>query len=261
MSAVVKHAETAPAETSAHNILSVIERAALNPDIDIEKMQRLLDMQERIIARQAKDAYQAAFSAMQPELPVIEERGGIKDRNGNVQSTYALWEDVNTAIRPVLAKHGFGLSFRTKTAEKIHVTGVLSHKDGHSEETTIELMADVSGSKNAVQAIGSSVSYGKRYTAFALLNLSSTFSEDGDGQSAIKRPTSAGMKRALEELRQELSECMTEVAVDNLAKAWGRKMNNEGWPPEDDEHSFRSEVRRRFAAHREYLESITPMED
>jgi hypothetical protein len=74
--------------------------------VDIDKLERLLEMQERVIARNARAAYYSALAQMQPGLPVVTERGGIKDRNGNVQSTYALWEDVNEAIRPILAEHG-----------------------------------------------------------------------------------------------------------------------------------------------------------
>lgn len=172
-----------PASESAA-IIQVIERAAMNPDVDIDKMERLLEMQERIMQRNAKAAYAADLSRMQPELPVIAERGGIKDRSGNVQSTYALWEDINDAIKPVLARYGFALSFRTGQEDgRIVVTGVLSHRDGHSEETTMHLPTDTSGSKNAVQAVGSSISYGKRYTAAALLNITSR-GEDDDGKSA-----------------------------------------------------------------------------
>ena len=65
---------------------------------------------------------------------------------------------------------------------KITVTGVLGHRDGHSEESTIPLPHDSSGSKNAVQAVGSSTSYGKRYTATLLLNIR-TKGEDDDGKS------------------------------------------------------------------------------
>jgi hypothetical protein len=63
---------------------------------------------------------------------------------------------------------------------QISVTGVLSHRAGHAEETTIVLPHDSSGSKHAVQAVGSSTSYGKRYTAGLLLNLTSR-GEDDDG--------------------------------------------------------------------------------
>jgi hypothetical protein len=117
---------------------------------------------------------------MQPDLPVIVERGRIDIGRGKPQS-YALWEDINETIKPVLAKHGFSLSFRTGQEDgKIIVTGILSHREGHSERTTMHLPTDTSGSKNAVQAVGSSTSYGKRYTAAALLNLTSR-GEDDDG--------------------------------------------------------------------------------
>lgn len=171
-------------------IIQVIERAAMNPAVDIEKMERLLAMQERVMARNAKAAYVEALAEMQPELPVIVERGEIKHGdNKPVQSRYALWEDINEAIKPVLAKHGFALSFRTgREGDRIIVTGVLSHRLGHTEDTTMHLPIDASGSKNAVQAVGSSTSYGKRYTAMALLNLTSR-GEDDDGKAAGLGPT------------------------------------------------------------------------
>jgi hypothetical protein len=147
-------------------IIQVIERAALNPDVDIDKMERLLQMQERVMDRQAMMAYSAAMAAMQTELPSIEERG--QTNNG----CYATLEDIVDTVRPILQTHGFAVSFRIQTQERgIQVTGVLMHKDGHREETSMLLPADMSGNKNAVQAFGSSTSYGKRYVLCALLNI------------------------------------------------------------------------------------------
>ena len=203
-----REAETAPAPASeSAAIFSMIERAARDPNVDIEKMERLMQMQERVMERSAKAAYAQALAEMQPELPVIQKRGGIRDRSGNVQSRYALWEDINDAIKPVLAKHGFAISFRVGREEgAITVTGVLSHRDGHSEETTIALPVDTSGSKNAVQAVGSSTSYGKRYTAQALLNLTSRDGgeRDDDGRAAgAPEPISQAQ---LDELRDLIDE-------------------------------------------------------
>jgi hypothetical protein len=183
MNAVVKQ-ETKTDQITEYSggLLDVIARAARDPSVDIDKMERLIAMQERVQVRDAAISFNSALAELQVKLPVIAERGGIKDRNGNVQSTYALWEDVNEAIRPLLAEHGFALRFRVeRTSDQISVTGILSHRDGHSEETTLSLPTDGSGSKNAVQAVGSSTSYGKRYTAFALLNITST-GEDDDGK-------------------------------------------------------------------------------
>lgn len=202
-------------------IIRVIERAALNPEVNIDKMERLLQMQERVLDRQSLMAYSSAMAAMQTELPSIAERG--KGNNGH----YATLEDIVDTVRPILQRHGFAVSFRIQTQERgIQVTGVLMHRDGHREETSMLLPADVSGNKNAVQAFGSSTSYGKRYVLCALLNIT-TRGQDDDGHAAapIKRITSfqAG------QLRQLIVQCPT------TTQEWfiGRYGNAEQVPQSD----------------------------
>lgn len=201
--AAVEPAKLSPAPAGGESaILSIIERAARDPNVDIDKMERLMAMQERAIAQRAQAAFAAAFADMQPELPSIAERG-----KGHGTVTYALWEDINDAIKPVLAKHGFGLRFEVgRSCDRLTVTGVLMHRDGHSERTMMELPADTSGSKNAVQAVGSSTSYGKRYVASALLNLTSRLKEDRDDDArASGGPVCINDEQA-EKLRTRLTE-------------------------------------------------------
>lgn len=222
MSAVQERREQAVVPTSdAAAIIQVIERAARDPNIDIDKMERLLQMQERIVARQAKAAYADALSRLQPTLPIIGERGSIKNNSGAVQSRYALWEDIVGVITPLLAAQGFSLSFRTGNKDgRIQVTGVLAHREGHSEETSLDLPADTSGSKNAVQAVASSVSYGKRYTAGALLNLRSGEADD-DAQSAVQPPTLsanqiANIEALISEVGADKERFLKYLKVDSL---------------------------------------------
>ncbi len=173
-------------DVDATTLLQVIARAAANPAVDIDKMMRLMEMQERIIERNAKAAYARDLAEMQPNLPTIDRKGKIvitdKTNAKNViQSTpYALYEDIGEAVRPVLAAHGFALTHRTGQSSdgRITVTGILSHREGHSEETTITLQHDRTGSKNAVQAIGSSIQYGRRYTTLLILNITSRAPHD-----------------------------------------------------------------------------------
>lgn len=178
MSAVIRKQEIPEPASDAANMLTVIARAAADPACDLDKMERLMAMHERMMGRQAQAEFADSLASMQAELPSIGERGDAAGRY-----KFALWEDINQAIKPILQKHGFALSFRTDTANGITVTGVLSHRNGHREETSITLPADASGNKNAVQAVASSVSYGKRYTAGALLNLTS-HGEDDDAFAA-----------------------------------------------------------------------------
>jgi hypothetical protein len=196
--------QVAQAEAPAPvNMLEVISRAAANPAVDVDKMERLMLMQERLLAKQAEAAFNADLALMQPELPVISHRGEILNKAGQVASTYALWEDINDAIRPILAKHGFALTFKVgQEGTNRVVTAFLRHREGHKEETTLALPLDTSGFKNDVQAVGSSLSYAKRYTAMALLNITTT-GEDDDGQRAGADFISADQKDELIALIKE----------------------------------------------------------
>ena len=172
--------ESMPAAVSeSATILSVIQRAAADPQCDIEKMERLMAMHERMQDRQAGAAFNTAMAAMQSELPSIAERG-----TGHNNARYALLEDINDVVKPIMQRHGFAVSFKVEHhAGGINVTGILMHAAGHREQTTMLLPNDTSGSKNAVQAVGSAVSYGRRYVICALLNIT-TRGADDDGYAA-----------------------------------------------------------------------------
>lgn len=196
----------------ATTVLQVIQKAASDPNCDIEKLERLMQMHERFQARQAEQQYAEAMAAMQQELPSIGERG---DANGRY--TYALWEDINEKLKPILAKHGFSISFRMPRCEKgIEVEGVLTHRGGHSERTTIVLPADTSGNKNAVQAVASSVSYGKRYTAGALLN----FTTHGEDDDAFRAAAAANdYERIAAQYQASIDAIKLGIAEEDLSKA------------------------------------------
>lgn len=116
----------------AGNYLSMIERAAKDPAIDIDKMERLLAMAERMEERNAVQQFNSAFSAMQKDLPVIVAETVIPNRG-----KYARFEDVMRQIQPMLTSHGFAVSFNQDADEKrIKVTCNLHHIGGHSEANT-----------------------------------------------------------------------------------------------------------------------------
>ena len=204
-------------------IISMIERAARDPSVDIDKFERLMAMKERAEAAFAKKAYDSAFAKMQPHIPTINQQGKIVVRNKErpdviQQSTpYALMADINEAVKPILGEYGFGLSHRTGTTPegKISVTGILSHEAGHREETTMVLAHDSTGSKNAVQAVGSSITYGIRNTTRLLLNITSRAPQDmradDDGAAA------GGTEEISEEQFHEISARMTALRVNTPA--------------------------------------------
>lgn len=195
--------------SDASDFVSMLERLAKDPAVDPTKLHSILDVRERIMAKSAEQAFNTAFAEMQGEMPVITKTGEIKV-SGVVRSTYAKFEDINEAVKPILQKHGFSVTFKVETKDKVTVTGILMHKAGHREQTEITLDSDTSGSKNTVQATGSSVAYGKRYTLSALLNISTT-DDDDDGESGGKAIASC-WKGPRERARYSLE----------LQRAWGK---------------------------------------
>lgn len=177
----IEAGEIIPQSESAQ-LIDMIGRLASDPNSDIDKMERLMAMREKVQQREAEIAFNDALSAMMPEIPAIEERGEIEFK-GKIQSTYALWEDVNEIIKPILSKHGFSLNFKTKTSPEIVVVGILRHRLGHKDTAEFTASADTSGSKNSIQGIKSTISYAKRTTADALLNIT-THGQDDDAFSA-----------------------------------------------------------------------------
>lgn len=160
------------------SVLATISRLALDPKCDMEKLERLMALQERMEAKSALEAFNAAFAEMQCEMPSVEKR----TENAHTKKMYADLDDINFAVRPVMAKFGFGVSFKiVNQANGVSITGILMHKAGHREETTMILPLDVGAGRSAVQSVGSTTTYGKRYVMCALLNITSGDDNDNDG--------------------------------------------------------------------------------
>src|SRR5688572_29901797 len=101
--------EPAPADSVA----LMFERLAKDPAVDVEKLERLIAMQERIMRHNAKAAFDASYARMQPEIPIIDEHGRIEVK-GTLRSTYAPLEDIHKVIKPICSQFGFAIRHRTE---------------------------------------------------------------------------------------------------------------------------------------------------
>lgn len=168
----------------APDLAVMFERVLTDASIDVSKLEALIGLNERVMDRAAKAAFDDAFSRMWPELPEVDERGAIRNKDGSVKSRYSKYEDIQAAVRPVLAKFGFAMRHRTEFPENkgnvIRIVGILSGH-GHTEESVFEAPPDKNDYRTAIQDQGSTVSYGKRYTTCDLLNII-TRGADNDGQ-------------------------------------------------------------------------------
>lgn len=165
-------------------IINLIERAARDPSIDLEKMDRLLAMRERHEANQARKAFDAAIADAKAEIPPIVKNREV-DFTSTKGRTHYRHEDlagIAKTVDPILGRHGLSYRFRSTVDQRIvTVACILSHRDGHSEENTLSAACDESGNKNHIQAIGSAVTYLQRYTLKAALGLAASNDDDDRG--------------------------------------------------------------------------------
>lgn len=152
---------------------------ALSNNNSIEVLERLMALQERWQAQQAKEAFFKALAEFQRKVPAIKKtKEALFD--GKLQYKYADLSDVINAIRETAADCGIAFQWKIndELAEKIIVSCHIS-AHGHTEITTMSAAPDGSGKKNAIQSRGSAIEYMKRYTLAGALGLS--ISEDNDG--------------------------------------------------------------------------------
>lgn len=201
MNAVITRAEADQAvevqSGDSRTIMSLIERLATNPEIDLARIEKLLELKERWDAGEARKAYVAAMAAFKADPPTI-----IKDKHVKFQTSRGVTEyDHATlgalcdAIVKGLSKHAISHRWDVKQTEgRVQVTCILTHALGHSESVSMNGPIDDSGGKNAIQAISSSVTYLERYTLFAATGLAAQ--EDDDGRSAGPTPETITEKQA-----------------------------------------------------------------
>ena len=187
-------------------LMAVISAASTDGSVDADKLMKLLEVHERYEANEARKAYVVAMTAFKENPPKI-----FKDKVlSHTKSTYAGLGNVVEVISKSLSKHGLTSSWITgQDNASIKVTCKITHINGHSEETVLSAEPDKSGSKNAIQAIGSTVTYLERYTLLAATGLA-TYDMDNDGAGANDGPDKPEMTATNKKVMSAICKILTE---------------------------------------------------
>ncbi len=181
---------------------------AVSQNADLDKLERLMALQERWEATEARKAYDAAFAAFKAEAVTIIKNRRVTDGPLKGKGYAELFAVVN-AITPALSRHGLSSSWRLTKDERdwIEVTCTLKHTAGHVESVSMGGPPDAGGAKNAIQARASTVSYLERYTLKAITGLSEQDDDtDGNERAAadwLARVTEAANEDELKGISRE----------------------------------------------------------
>ena len=196
------------ASLSSASLIHVIAEAARDPSVDIEKMERLWAMHERLTSRANEEAFNAAMNKAQSEMGRVAADAG----NQQTRSVYATYGKLDKAVRPIYTKHGFSISFNEGEGAPegfARILAYVSHSAGHTRTYKLDMPADGKGAKGGdvmtkTHATGSAHSYGRRYLLKDIFNIA-IGEEDNDGNAAAedepKGPDAAAYEAMLDSFR------------------------------------------------------------
>lgn len=179
---------------------------AVEQNADLDKLTKLMDLQERWEANEARKAFVAAKSAFKADPPRLSKNKHVHfdTQKGVTEYDHATLDRIADTLSPALSQHGLSYSWETEQLDggMIRVTCVLTHVLGHSERVALQSGPDQSGGKNNIQAVGSTVTYLQRYTLLAATGMATT-DQDDDGAGPVE-PISAEQKETLVGLMKEV---------------------------------------------------------
>src|SRR5271166_7004893 len=174
-------------------MLALIERVALDPRADVEKLERMMAMYDRLKAKEADLAYNAAKGRILKKLArikIVKNKSALyeiekgRPQRGTYEAfKYAPLEEIDKHLRPLLAKEDLDLSYSDEPQEGggILIRGRLKHlPGGHYEDSFMPAPLDTSGGKSNVQAVGSTNPFLRRYVACNIFNIV-VVGDDDDG--------------------------------------------------------------------------------
>lgn len=162
-------------DTSPSSLLAI----AVEKGADPASLATLFDLKLRFEADEARKAYNQALMAFKANPPRITKNRHVEF--GNTNFHHATLDHIINAVSEPLSGHGLTFTWHTGTSDtgQVRVTCVLRHEMGHCEEVTLTASPDSSGSKNSIQAVGSTTTYLQRYTLLSSLGLSAVDDDDG----------------------------------------------------------------------------------
>lgn len=204
----------APAITPMQMLQIAVEKGA-----DLDQMQKLMDLNDRWEANQARKAFVSALTAFKADPPRITKNKHVKF--GGTEYDHATLDQVCDVVGAALAVQGLSHTWEIDQHENaaVEVTCILTHEQGHSERVKMRGMPDDSGSKNSIQQIGSTTTYLQRYTLLAATGLAAA-DQNGDGETKPARQgnldggeawggplTKTAFKKAMQEFDTDLNAC------------------------------------------------------
>ncbi len=223
---VVDKADALAAKSVLHPAVAEVLKKNPTP----EALAQIFELQRQWEKDEARRAFNRAKVDLRAALPPWIERDSVVDytgAKGRVRYTHLSLAGALDAVTPALTEYGFNLSWKTDTPNgKVRVTATITHRDGHSECSSLEAPPDMSGNKSASQGAASTVTLLERYTALALLGIATGDmkdpepTDDGGKEKGNTVDTQKNMKAVTWIIKQGKTKKEAEEFVQQSVEKW-----------------------------------------
>lgn len=203
-----------PANSPVDVLLNAIQR---NPNMDLAKLEKFMDLAERWRAAEAKRAYVTAFSECKRTMPPV-----IKDLlNKQYGSDYSSLANLVNTVNQHIGGFGLNANWDIDQSDGITISCVLTHVGGHSERVKLKGPIDSSGTKNPLQGIKSTLTYLEGATFQAITGVvARSASTDDDGNSAGKKQQQPEAPEGFDNWKADMT-ALAEEGTEKLQSTWG----------------------------------------
>jgi hypothetical protein len=176
-------------ERQQPSFLDVIREVVANPDVPVDKLKAIMDMQFQLEDRRASQEFDQAMIEAQAEILELKW-----DKKGGSNNQYASYPKIDKMLRPIRKNHGFTQSYDTEpgpAAELVILCSDVIHKGGHRRRYRTPMPIDGQGPKGGGvmtknQAVNAGTSYGMRNLAKMIWNIPMLVDKDDiDGNDIV----------------------------------------------------------------------------
>lgn len=196
-------------DNAAQNIGELL-RFAIERNVPVEALEKLVALHERISERDAAREFAAAMAAFQAECPPIKHSrtADITTNAGaSFKYTYAELDEIARVVNPILAKHGLSYSWDSKVEKDVlDCVCTVRHINGHSVSSKFSLPIENKSAMSPQQKVGAALTFAQRRSLSAVLGLTTT---DTDTDARDADTTRLG-----EDAATEIDDMITEYGVD-----------------------------------------------
>lgn len=219
--------------TSSVHPGAMIHALLERPDIDLDKLEKFYALQQKYEDNEARKAFHKSMARFVSLVPEIHKNrlASFKTKTGHTEYEWADLAGIIHAIKSPEEECGLSHHWEVEQLDGglIKVTCFVTHELGYQKHTSLQNSRDESGSKNNIQAMGSTIEYLKRYTLKMLLGLADA-EADNDGHTEVKMITehdAANIEALISEVSADKSaflkymgvSSVMEIPLRSLAKA------------------------------------------